>query len=488
MNFLKIMIKLKYSFSLILVWLFITTANAAGLPDFTVLVEQNKAAVVNISTTTKHDRGSPSSRGHNRGRGPDKYNSPDPRSRQELEELLQRFHDQFGGDKEYQNRQQQFQKNAESLGSGFIISADGYIVTNHHVIAEAHEILVKLNDRREFKAELIGSDETSDIALLKINAANLPVVTLGSSGELKQGEWVLAIGSPFGLDYSVSAGIVSAMGRNLPGENYVPYIQTDVAINPGNSGGPLFNMEGKVVGINSQIYSRSGGYMGLSFAIPVELMIKVVEQIKQTGSVSRGWLGVIFQEVTSDLAKTFGMSLPKGALVSQVIENSPAEKAGLQAGDVILEFDGFPINKSADLPPVVGATPAGTLSKTVVLRDGVEIPMDIVIEELPADISGIGSGKKNPETESLGMNVRPLTAAEKKELSANGGLVVIAVVADPALKAGVVEGDILLSINNQSFETFEEFTKIVESLPDDRPLALLVRRGSTSIFLALPAK
>ncbi len=471
--------KLKYSLTLLIFCSFITTVYAVGFPDFTVLVEQNKAAVVNISTTTKNSRSLSS------GRGYDEFNLPDPGNSQKFEELLRKYHEQYGGGNQ---RHQKFQKNAESLGSGFIISSDGYIVTNHHVIAEAKAIQVKLNDRREFKAELIGSDETSDIALLKINATDLPVVTLGSSGDLKQGEWVLAIGSPFGLDYSVSAGIVSAKGRSLPGENYVPYIQTDVAINPGNSGGPLFNMDGKVVGINSQIYSRSGGYMGLSFAIPVELMIKVVEQIKSTGRVSRGWLGVIFQEVTSDLAKTFGMSLPKGALISQVLENSPAEKAGLKAGDVILEFDDFPINKSADLPPVVGSTQAGSLSLVRVLRNGVEITLDITIEELPDDVSVAGTGKNSKEMEALGMKLRALTDKEKEEMAMDSGLLVVAVIDEPAVKAGIITGDILISLNNQKLETTKAFATIIKSLPEDRPSALLVKRGATSIFLTIQSR
>ena len=295
----------------------------------------------------------------------------------EMEELFKHFFNDpngggFGG-----------QEDAQSLGSGFIISQDGYILTNHHVVNNADEIVVKLTDRRELVAKLIGSDARTDIAVLKVQATSLPVVNIGSPNDLKVGEWVLAIGSPFGFDQSVTAGIVSAKGRSLPGGNYVPFIQTDVAINPGNSGGPLFNMDGKVVGINSQIYSRTGGFMGLSFAIPMDVAMNVVDQIKTSGKAAHGWLGVQIQDVTRQLAESFGMKQPQGALVSKIIPNSPAEKAGLQIGDVITEFNGHPIQSSADLPPMVGMTPINDEGKLTIIRQGETKTVEFKVGLLP---------------------------------------------------------------------------------------------------------
>ena len=319
------------------------SAVARTLPDFTELVEQNRAAVVNISTSQRRTA-SP-----NRPRVPRGFEIPDLPEDSPFQEFFRRF---FG-----EGEIEEF--DTQSLGSGFIISPDGYIISNNHVVRNADEVIVRLTDRREFKATVVGTDERSDVALLKIEASELPVVELGTGYELKVGEWVLAIGSPFGFDYSVTAGIVSAKGRSLPRENYVPFIQTDVAINPGNSGGPLFNLQGQVVGVNAQIFSRTGGFMGLSFAIPIDVAMNVANQLRDKGRVSRGWLGVLIQDVTLELAESFGMDKPQGALIARVLDGSPARRAGIEVGDILLSFDGRSIDRSSELPPIVGHTPVG---------------------------------------------------------------------------------------------------------------------------------
>jgi serine protease Do len=325
--------------------------NASHLPEFTDLVKETSPAVVNISTTQKVKSGMPQL--------PEGFEMPELPDDSPFGELFKHFFDQDKSAPSY--------KDSKSLGSGFIISADGYVLTNFHVVKDADEIVVRLSDRRELLGELVGADRRSDVALLKIDASNLPVAKIGKSSDLEVGEWVLAIGSPFGFDHSATAGIVSAKGRSLPRENYVPFIQTDVAINPGNSGGPLFNQEGEVVGVNSQIYSRTGGYMGLSFAIPIEVAMDVVDQLKTSGRVSRGWLGVLIQDVTLDLAESFGMEQPRGALVAKVLPGSPAEDAGIKVGDVIVAFDGKDVDHSSGLPPIVGST-----------KVGVNIPVDVI--------------------------------------------------------------------------------------------------------------
>ncbi|MGD2112551.1 MAG: Do family serine endopeptidase, partial [Gammaproteobacteria bacterium] len=320
------------------------TGQAGQLPSFTGLVKDASPAVVNISTSQKVRTGMPQL--------PEGFEIPDLPEDSPFGELFKYFFDHGDeGDPGFHD--------AKSLGSGFIISKDGYILTNYHVVNEADEVIVRLSDRRELKAEVIGEDKRSDIALVKIEAHDLPVVKIGRSRDLEVGEWVLAIGSPFGFDLSATAGIVSAKGRSLPRENYVPFIQTDVAINPGNSGGPLFNQNGEVVGVNSQIYSRTGGYMGLSFAIPIEVAMDVVEQLKTKGHVSRGWLGVLIQDVTLDLAESFGMKKPRGALVAKVLPDSPAQAAGIKVGDVIVEFNNREVINSANLPPIVGSSQVG---------------------------------------------------------------------------------------------------------------------------------
>jgi len=340
----------------------------AALPDFTQIVEAAKDSVVNISTKTK-------ARKSKSAESPSIPNLPEDSP---FGELFEKF---FDRENPHERRRE-----AQSLGSGFIISKDGYILTNHHVIAGADEVIVRLSNREEYVAKIIGSDEAADVAVLKVDADDLPTLKFGDSDDLKVGEWVLAIGSPFGFDHSVTAGIVSAKGRSLPGDNYVPFIQTDVAINPGNSGGPLFNLDGEVVGINSQIYSRTGGFMGLSFAIPIEMAVDVANQIKETGHVSRGWLGVLIQEVTRELAESFGMDNPQGALVAKVLENSPAEDAGLQVGDVIIEFNGKKVMRSSSLPPLVGRSAVGKDAKVTIIRNRSREQIKVRIAELPTSM------------------------------------------------------------------------------------------------------
>lgn len=340
-----------------------------ALPDFTTLVEQASPAVVNISTKQKLPDRIAS------GQMPDLEGLP-PMFREFFERNMPQQPRSPRGDR---------QREAQSLGSGFIISSDGYVLTNNHVVADADEIIVRLSDRSELQAKLVGTDPRTDVALLKVEGKNLPTVKLGDSEKLKVGEWVLAIGSPFGFDHSVTKGIVSAKGRTLPNDTYVPFIQTDVAINPGNSGGPLFNMNGEVVGINSQIFTRSGGFMGLSFAIPIDVAIDVSNQLKKDGKVSRGWLGVVIQEVNKDLAESFGLDKPAGALVAQVLEDGPAAKSGLQVGDVILSMNGQPIVMSADLPHLVGTLKDGEKAKLEIIRNGKRQNLDVTIGAMPDD-------------------------------------------------------------------------------------------------------
>ena len=370
----------------------------AQLPDFTEMVKANGVAVVNISTTQKAPPEAVAQK-----------EQPMPEGMPpEMEELFKHFFNNpdgggnGGGD-------------TQSLGSGFIISKDGYVLTNHHVVKDADEIIVKFSDRRELVAKLIGSDARTDVAVLKVEATDLPAVTIGDPNKLQVGEWVLAIGSPFGFEQSVTAGIVSAKGRSLPGGNYVPFIQTDVAINPGNSGGPLFNMDGQVVGINSQIYSRTGGFMGLSFSIPMDVVMNVVDQIKTSGKAAHGWLGVQIQDVTRELAESFGMKKPQGALVSKIIPGSPAEKAELQIGDIIIEFNGQLIEKSGDLPPMVGMTPINNKATLKILRQGDEKTINFSIGLLPEQVDKVADTKteKAKPTNRLGVSVTDLTAEER---------------------------------------------------------------------------
>ena len=454
-----------------LLLLMLTASAQAQLPDFTGIVEKNKDSVVNISTS-KTIKGTDLQK---------HFEIPEFPEDSPFGELFKKFfdHDGFG----FQDRE------TSSLGSGFIISEDGYVLTNHHVIEGADEIIVRLSNRDEFDATVIGSDKNSDIALLKIDGEDLPVLAYGDSNELKVGEWVLAIGSPFGFDHTVTAGIVSAKGRSLPNDNYVPFIQTDVAINPGNSGGPLFNMDGEVIGINSQIYSRSGGFMGLSFAIPIEMAVDVADQIKTKGSVSRGWLGVLIQEVTRELAESFGMDKPHGALVARVMEDSPAEKAGIQIGDVIVEFDGKKVSRSSSLPPLVGRFPVGDVANVTVIRDKRKKNIRVKIAQLPTDPT---QAKAAPETEqevqksALGVTVKELSKEVKQALKVQSGVQITEVEpGGPASLAGLQAGDVISMLDNRSVTSVEDFQERAGDLAPGKSVAILIQRDSGPVFLAI---
>jgi serine protease Do len=448
---------------------------AAQLPDFTELVEKQGPAVVNISTTqTVHH--------------PDIMPQiPDLSPDDPFYQFFRRFMPNPDTPAPHD-----FQSN--SLGSGFIISPDGYILTNFHVVEAADEITVKLTDKREFKARIIGSDKRTDIALIKIDASGLQAVKFGDPGHLKVGEWVVAIGSPFGFENSVTAGIVSAKGRSLPDENLVPFIQSDVAVNPGNSGGPLFNMRGEVVGINSQIYSRTGGFMGLSFAIPIDVANDVATQLRTSGKVKRGRIGVMIQSVTKDLAESFGLTMSTGALVSSVEKDSPADKAGIENGDVILKFDGKTVDSSDDLPRLVGATKPGTRVVMLVMRDKVTREVPIVIGEMMADDDDTGFPQPQPHHDKkpqapdsvsrLGISASEPTSQERNQLNITGGIVVEDV-EGIAERAGLQRGDIILAVNNQKVKSIEQFGHLMEQFKKDDIPALLVQRNDMTLYIPL---
>jgi len=469
-----------YSITLIVVFLAYAQlgfARVTGLPDFTSLVEQAGPAVVNIEVTQFGER----VRSAERSPGAE---GPPPYAQEDVPEFFRRF---FG------------QPNVPGLGepdrfgagSGFVIESNGYIITNHHVIENADVIVVRLADRREFEAELIGSDPQSDIALLKIDADGLPTLEFGDSRALKPGEWVAAIGSPFGFESTVTAGIVSAKGRSNNAQQYVPFIQTDVAINRGNSGGPLLNMDGKVVGINSWILSGSGGYMGLSFSIPVETAVDAIQQLRTTGSVSRGLLGVVVQEVTRDYAEAMNLDRSVGALVTNLNDGGAADRAGIEPGDVILEFDGQPIEVWSDLPPLVGANPPGKEVDVLVSRNGDERLFEVTLDALETDRDGNLQASTAPESRSnaLGIVVQPIPADRVDELGeAGGGVIVSEVESDEAFRAGLQRGDIVLAINNRAIEDVEDFEEVVEDLPLNKAVALRILREGTSNFIAYTPK
>ena len=448
----------------------VAALQAAELPDFTGLVEQASPAVVNISTTQKL----PDRKVSSLGQMPDLDGLP-PGLREFFERSIPQPTPRGGR-----------QREAQSLGSGFIISADGYVLTNNHVIADADEIMVRLADRSEMKATLVGTDPRSDVALLKIDGKNLPTLKLGKSQDLKAGQWVVAIGSPFGFDHTVTQCIVSAIGRSLPNENYVPFIQTDVPINPGNSGGPLFNLAGEVVGINSQIYTRSGGFMGVSFAIPIDVAMDVSNQLKAGGKVSRGWLGVVIQEVNKDLAESFGLDKPAGALVAQVLENGPAAKGGLQVGDVILSMNGQPIVMSADLPHLVGALKAGAKAELEVVREGKRKTLQLTVGAIPEEGKELeianGAGAER-SSNRLGVAVAELTAEQKKSLELDGGVVIKEVQDGPAALIGLQPGDVITHLNNQAITTAKNFTEIAKALPKNRSVSMRVLRQGRASFI-----
>ena len=441
-----------------------------GLPDFSELAERSSPAVVKIQTEIAA-----------------KKHAMSPDYDQELPEIFRHF---FGGDPRlFQQQPYQFdQPPRQGMGSGFIVAADGYILTNNHVVDGADKIVVTLNEGDEYPAKLVGTDPRSDLALLKIDVKDkiLPVVTF-TKDVVKPGQWVLAIGSPFGLDYSVSVGVVSAIGRSLPtenNENYIPFIQTDVAINPGNSGGPLLNLNGEVVGINSQIFTRSGGYMGLSFAIPADLAVSVVKQLREKGYVSRGWLGVSIQDIDRNLANSFGLDKPRGALVAQLVNGSPSEGV-LQAGDIILEFNGMEIRKSGDLPHAVGATPAGTVSTLKILRDHKEKTVSLKLGELPEDPGKLTAAKPGqPATDNvLGLVVENIDSQTQKELSIPGGVVVRQVVPDsPADVTGLIPGDIITQLGFIAINSEADFKKQSAALEKGSPQPIRFFRRGQPVF------
>ncbi|MBU3694641.1 MAG: DegQ family serine endoprotease [Rhodocyclaceae bacterium] len=459
-------------------------AGPGGLPDFADLAEKQGASVVNISTTTTVRQDA---------RAPQMPNIPedDPAF-----DLFRRFFPPGpngpggpNGGMPGQPREQE----SHSLGSGFITSADGYILTNAHVVDGADEVTVKLSDKREFKARVIGADKRTDVALIKIEGRNLQAVALGDPARLRVGEWVVAIGSPFGFESTVTAGIVSAKGRSLPQENFVPFIQTDVAINPGNSGGPLFNLKGEVVGINSQIYSRTGGFMGLSFAIPIDVAMDIAEQLKTNGKVTRGRIGVVIQEVTKDLAETFGLAKPAGALVSAVDPDGPAAKAGVEAGDIILRFNGKAINNSGDLPRTVASVKPGTRSTLQVWRKGASRELGVTVAELTDDESAPPRGPQRKRNDKppqnvgkLGLGLSELTGAQRRQLDVKGGVVVEEVLQGGlAAKAGLRRGDVILQINDEEVKSIDQFNQLLTQFEKRKRVALRVKRGDGTLFLPL---
>jgi len=468
-----------------------SAAPVRTLPDFTDLVEMVGPSVVNIRTLDKAVAkpvagNGPNNEGLNNG-GP---------SDEEMQELFRRF---FGmpppgkpgtpGQPRQPNRpqQQQPEEQPRGVGSGFILTSDGFIMTNAHVVDGAEQVIVTLTDKREFTARIIGADKRTDVAVVKIEASGLPPVKIGDPNRMKVGEWVMAIGSPFGLENTVTAGIVSAKGRDTG--DYLPFIQTDVAINPGNSGGPLINMRGEVVGINSQIYSRSGGFMGISFAIPIDEAVQVSTQLRATGRVQRGRLGVGIGDVGKDVAESLGLGKPQGALVSNIEAGSPAEKAGLEAGDIILKFDGKKIEKSSDLPRAVGGTKPGTVSTVTVFRRGTTKDFPITVGEFEADKTA--QTKTAPEkvappsaAQMLGLTVSDLTDAMKKELNLKGGVRVDAV-AEPALKAGIREGDVVIQIANTEVADVKAFTQLITRLDKSKAINVLLRRGEWAQYTVI---
>ena len=436
-----------------------------ALPDFTVLVEKNAPSIVNVSTTLA---------------------APEARTedRANLDELLRRFY----GDKAPQldlPQPNEEQESPSATGSGFIISADGYIVTNHHVVDTATSITVTLNDQREFTATVVGSDERSDLALLKIDATDLPAVKLGDSSKLKVGEWVLAIGSPFGLQYSVTAGIISYMGRSLPteGSNYVSFIQTDVAINPGNSGGPLFNLAGEVIGINSQIFSNSGGSIGLSFAIPVDVAKNVVAQLRENGSVSRGWMGVGIEDVSQELAQAFNLETPHGALVNRILDGGPAQTAGFQAGDIIVEFNGQAIRTSADLPYYVGLVMPGTNVPVQIVREGQSQALDMKVGSL-GEATTLAAAFPALTSNRLGLVVAEIDQKTMQALGIEHG-VLVQQVEGAAAAAQIKPGDIIVALNNVDITSPADIERVSALLPVNRVLPVLIARNEQLSYFTI---
>lgn len=456
----------RFTMSLVLSMLLLAAnAQARSFPDFTDLIEEKSPAVVKITAQTK-----------NRNAGQPQIELPD-----NVPEIFRHFFDP----------RQMPERESSAAGSGFFISDDGYVLTNNHVVEGATDIVVRLIDRREYEAEIVGTDPQSDLALLKIEEKNLPYLKLADSDKARVGEWVLAIGSPFGLDYSVTAGIISAIGRSIPADgrqNYVPFIQTDVAINPGNSGGPLFNLDGDVVGINSQIYTRSGGSIGLSFAIPSNLASDVVDQLKNNGKVNRGWLGVVIQEVDKDLALSFGLKRPRGALISQMEPGGPAERSGLKEGDIILEFNGRTISRSADLPYVVGPVRPGTVVPVEILRERKKRSIEVTVGSR-ANAGEVASNSEpepiKPASTLLGLVVEDMTAEMKRSAGVSGVVITQISANSPAAAAGLEPGDILVQLGFEQVQSVKQFRKVEQSLPVNKPQPVKVVRRGSPIFRSI---
>lgn len=427
----------------------------AALPDFSDLVEDVSPSVVKINTVSISEQ----------------------HSSQQIPDI---FRDLF----EYGGQPRSPAKKVRSSGSGFVISSDGYILTNHHVVDQATEIQVLFSDRSEYKATIIGSDRRSDLALLKIEAEGLDALKFANSDKLKVGEWVLAIGSPFGLDYSVTAGIVSAKGRSLPteqGENYVPFIQTDVAINPGNSGGPLFNLDGRVVGINSQIFSRSGGSIGLSFSIPSSVALRVVEQLKENGVVQRGWLGVAIQDVNKALAQSLELDKPRGALINAVEIDSPADKGGIEPGDVIVKLNGQDIIDADDLPHLIGMLAPETKTKIEIIRQGKRKVLKVTVGALDSDQDSVAE-TKDSSGDRLGLIVKSVSEDQLRELRLRGGVLVLEVLPDsPSAEAGIKSGDILVQLGYSRIEDTDEYQQVIADLPQNTPILVRFYRQGWAI-------
>ena len=451
-------------------------AAVAGLPDFTDLIDRVGPAVVNIRTTERIKQ------------------RENPMGDDEMQEFFRRF---FGGQMPQiprgqtpRGRRAPGEEVQRGVGSGFITSADGYVLTNAHVVDGADEVYVTLTDKREFKAKVLGADARTDVALLKIEGGKLPFLTIGDSSKIRVGEWVIAIGSPFNLESTVTAGIISAKSRDTG--DYLPLIQSDVAVNPGNSGGPLINMRGEVIGINSQIATLSGGYNGISFAVPIDEAMRVSEQLKKTGKVTRGRIGVQISELNKEVAESLGLKNNKGAEVSQVEAGGPAEKAGIRAGDIILKFDGKDIEKWSDLSRVVGGTAVGSNATVTLWRKGAMVDLKVLVAEADADKPAKGGAErgdaKKPKAESpanaLGFKVSDLSAAQKKELDGHGGVVVDAT-EGTAAAAGLRQGDILLQLNNTEIVDAKQFNALVAKLDKNKPQVVLVRRGEQSQFISL---
>jgi len=446
------------------------TLNGRALPDFANLVEQVGPAVVNVSVLEKAHKVA-----RNQQQGGDDEGDQDP-----FQEFFKRFGipGPNGGNRNYDIPQRQGE------GSGFIVSADGYILTNAHVVADADEVTVRMTDRREYTAKVIGIDKRSDVAVIKIEGKNLPVVKLGDPSKLRPGEWVLAIGSPFTFENSVTAGIVSATGRSMPGEDgLVPFIQTDVAVNPGNSGGPLFNLAGEVVGINSQIYSRSGGYMGLSFAIPIDVANNVRQQLVSSGKVTRGRIGVQIQEVNSQFADAFGLDRPRGALVGQVIEGGAAQKAGVKTGDVILSVDGKNVERSGQLPGMISTIKPGEAAKLEVWRDHSTKTLSVKVDEFQEEVQKVANRDKDEpaKADRLGLSVRPLGNDERKQAETDGYLLVEDVTG-AAAQAGVRPGDVILGVNGKPVKSMAE---LKTATANGRTVAILLEREGQQLFLPI---